>query len=53
MVYMYDNTGEYQGCTLTPEDFPELNHTDIAPPEYDEFDEQVFFTGGVWEIRSV
>lgn len=52
MKYMYDDTGAYQGCTLTPEDFPEMNFTDITTPVYDEFDEVLFFVDGAWEIRT-
>ena len=53
MKYMYDSTGEYQGCTLTPGDFPDLSYTEIAPPEFDEFGEMVFFVDGAWEIRNI
>ena len=52
MKYLYDETGEYQGCTMAPAEFPELNYTDIAPPEYDEFDEVLFFVDGAWEVRD-
>jgi hypothetical protein len=53
MVYLYDNTGEYQGCTHTPEEHSELNYTQTQPPGYDDFTEKVFFVDGVWEIRNI
>ena len=53
MYFLYDDTGEYQGATKTPEDFPNLNYTDIAPGEYDDFKELIFFINGAWEIRTI
>lgn len=53
MYFLYDDTGEFQGTTIRPQDFPELNTTTIAPPSYDEFDEQVYFIDGAWEIRTI
>ena len=53
MYYLYDETGQYQGCTFTPADFPELNNTQIEPPYFDEFDEMIYFVDGAWEIRSI
>jgi len=53
MVYLYDNTGEYQGCTHTPEEHPELNYTEIQTIEYDEFTELLFFVDGAWEKRTI
>ena len=52
MVYLYDNTGAYQGCTKTPADFPDLNNTTIEPPQFDEFDETVVFVDGAWQIKD-
>jgi len=53
MKYLYDDSGEYQGCTKTPDDFPSLNKTDSAPPEYNEFTQKVVYVDGAWEIRDV
>ena len=53
MVYLYDNTGEYQGCTHAPQEHPELNYTETAPIEYDEFTQKVFYVDGAWEIREL
>lgn len=53
MKWLYDDTGAYQGCTLTPEDFTELNVTNLPAPQYDEFTEQLYFINGAWEIRSI
>lgn len=53
MKWLYDDTGLYQGCTLTPDDFADLNKTDIPAPEFDEFTEVLYFVDGAWEIRTI
>lgn len=52
MYFLYDNNGEFQGATNTPEDFADLNYTDVEPIQYDEFSETIYFINGAWEIRD-
>lgn len=47
--FLYDNEGNYHGCTLHPENHPQLNSTTIEPPEHDDLElEYVKFENGTW-----
>lgn len=53
-VFLYKiDTKEFWGASRTPEQNPDCDHTDIAPPAYDELVEQIYFVDGAWEKRTI
>jgi len=53
-VFLYDTqTGKDMGCTSRPELYPNLGKTEIEQPEYDEFEQELYFINGAWEIRNI
>lgn len=51
--FMYDNNGNYVGCTTAPNEHPEFNSTPIEPPVYDEFTEKLVFVSGAWQVQPL
>ena len=49
--FLYDNNGDYQGCTLHVNEHLDLNYTTAEPPVYDEFTEKLKFIDGAWQIE--